>query len=376
MTHRTNYYSLLSLIIKERGRRSGTEGREAVKQDAISTKPMLRSLAGDVAARPPIWLMRQAGRYLPEYRKVRAGVASFLELCYTPELAVEVTLQPIRRYALDAAILFSDILVVPDALGQDVAFREGEGPVLTPIRDEDSIARLRPDGIHERLGPVYETVRRLAASLPKDIALIGFAGAPWTVATYMVEGGTSRNFHNTQLWAYRDPAGFARLIDCLVTATVEYLSAQIVAGVEIVQLFDSWAGVLPEAGFERWVVAPTARIVAALRQRHPFVPIIGFPRGAGLLYPRYFAATGVDAVGLDTTVPLVFARDTLQTMGTVQGNLDPLLLVSGGAPMREGTRAIVDALGQGPFVFNLGHGIVPETPPEHVAELVAQLRGA
>jgi uroporphyrinogen decarboxylase len=346
-----------------------------VKQDAISTKPMLRSLAGEIAARPPVWLMRQAGRYLPEYRKVRAGVSGFLELCYTPELAVEVSLQPIRRYGLDAAILFSDILVVPDALGQDVAFREGEGPVLEPIRSAEEVARLRPEGIHERLAPVYETVRRLAASLPGEVALIGFAGAPWTVATYMVEGGTSRNFHNVQLWAYRDPAGFARLIDCLVAATIEYLSAQIVAGVEIVQLFDSWAGVLPEPGFERWVVAPTARIVAALRQRHPTVPVIGFPRGAGLLYARYFAATGVSAVSLDTTVPLAFARDALQSMGAVQGNLDPLLLVSGGAAMEEATRAIVDALGQGPFVFNLCHGIVPETSPEHVAELVAQLRG-
>ncbi len=351
------------------------EGRETVSQDAISTKPMLHSLTGGIAARPPVWLMRQAGRYLPEYRKIRAQVPSFLELCYTPELAVEVTLQPIRRYKLDAAILFSDILVVPDALGQSVAFREGEGPVLAPIRSDADVARLRPDGIHERLAPVYETVRRLAAALPREVALIGFAGAPWTVATYMVEGGTSRNFHNVQLWAYRDPAGFARLIDCLVAATIEYLSAQIVAGVEIVQLFDSWAGVLPEPAFERWVVAPTVRIAAALRQRHSGVPIIGFPRGAGLLYPRYAAASGVDAISLDTTVPLAFARDTLQKRGAVQGNLDPLLLVSGGAAMTVAVRAILDALAAGPFVFNLGHGIVPETPPEHVAELVALLRG-
>jgi uroporphyrinogen decarboxylase len=347
-----------------------------VPQDAISTKTMLRSLAGGITGRPPVWLMRQAGRYLPEYRKVRAVVPSFLELCYTPELAVEVTLQPIRRYALDAAILFSDILVVPDALGQKVAFREGEGPVLEPIRNDDDVARLRPDGIHERLAPVYETVRRLAATLPKEVALIGFAGAPWTVATYMVEGGTSRNFHKIQLWAYRDPAGFAKLIDCLVAATIAYLSAQIESGVEIVQLFDSWAGVLPEPAFERWVVEPTSRIVAALHQRHPLVPIIGFPRGAGLLYPHYFTATGVDAVGLDTTVPLSFARDSLQKIGAVQGNLDPLLLVSGGAAMIAAIKAILGALSQGPFVFNLGHGIVPETPPDHVAELVALLRGA
>jgi uroporphyrinogen decarboxylase len=248
-------------------------------------KPMLRSLGGKIAAQPPVWLMRQAGRYLPEYRKVRAQVGGFLDLCYTPDLAVEVTLQPIRRYHLDAAILFSDILVVPNALGQSVAFRDGEGPVLEPIRSAAAVAKLRPEGLHERLAPVYETVRRLAAELPPEVALIGFAGAPWTVATYMVEGGTSRNFHNVQLWAYRDPAGFAALIDCLVAATIEYLSAQIVVGAEIVQVFDSWAGILPEPAFRRWVIEPTKRIVAALRQRHPEVPIIGFPRGTGLLYP-------------------------------------------------------------------------------------------
>ena len=344
-------------------------------QDLTSSKPMLRSLAGDVAARPPIWLMRQAGRYLPEYRRIRTQAGSFLDLCYTPDLAVEVTLQPIRRYALDAAIMFSDILVVPDALGQKVSFREGEGPVLEPIDNDADIARLRVDGIHERLAPVYETIRRLAAALPREVALIGFAGAPWTVATYMVEGGTSRGFHKIQLWAYRDPVGFATLIDRLVDATIAYLSAQIAAGVEIVQLFDSWAGVLPEDGFKRWVIEPTARIVAALRQRHPTVPIIGFPRGAGLLYAKYFTASGVTAIGLDTTVPLSLARETLQKLGPVQGNLDPLLLVAGGAAMNAAARAIVAALSRGPFVFNLGHGIVPQTPPEHVEELIAVLRG-
>jgi uroporphyrinogen decarboxylase len=345
-----------------------------VPQDVTVPKPMLRSLAGEIAARPPVWLMRQAGRYLPEYRKLRGEVASFLDLCYTPDLAVEVTLQPIRRYGLDAAIIFSDILVVPDALGQKVAFHEGEGPVLEPIRNDDQVARLSPQRIHERLAPVYETVRRLSRALPPETALIGFAGAPWTVATYMVEGGTSRSFHNVQLWAYRDPAGFSKLIDCLVEATIEYLSAQIAAGVEIVQLFDSWAGVLPEEGFKHWVVEPTGRIVAALRRRHPSVPIIGFPRGAGLLYREYFAATGVTALGLDTTVPLSVARNTLQKLGPVQGNLDPLLLVAGGAAMLAATRVVAAALAHGPFVFNLGHGIVPETPPEHVAALVAALR--
>jgi uroporphyrinogen decarboxylase len=286
-----------------------------------------------------------------------------------------VTLQPIRRYAFDAAILFSDILVVPDALGQTVAFEEGRGPILEPVRSLADLARLRPEGIHEKLAPVYETVRRLAKALPPEIALIGFAGAPWTVAIYMVEGGTSRGFEKVQLWAYRDPASFAKLIDCLVLATIEYLSAQIAAGAEIVQLFDSWAGILPEPAFRRWVVAPTLRIVTALRLRHPNVPIIGFPRGAGFQYAEYFATTGVTALGLDTTIPLDVGRDGLQKFGPVQGNLDPLLLVAGGAPMTASVAAILAAFSSRPFIFNLGHGIVPQTPTEHVAELVAQVRG-
>jgi uroporphyrinogen decarboxylase len=343
--------------------------------EQVLQKPLLRCLAGETLARPPIWLMRQAGRYLPEYRDVRLGIPSFLDLCYRPDLAVEVTLQPIRRYAFDAAILFSDILVVPDALGQTVAFEEGRGPILEPVRSLADLARLRPEGIHEKLAPVYETVRRLAKALPPEIALIGFAGAPWTVATYMVEGGTSRDFENVQLWAYRDPAGFAKLIDCIVLVTIEYLSAQIVAGAEIVQLFDSWAGILPQPAFRRWVVAPTLRIVTALRQRHPSVPIIGFPRGAGFQYAEYFETTGVTALGLDTTIPLDVGRDGLQKFGPVQGNLDPLLLVAGGAPMAASVAAILAAFSSRPFIFNLGHGIVPQTPTEHVAKLVAQVRG-
>jgi uroporphyrinogen decarboxylase len=335
---------------------------------------MLRSLAGEITARPPLWLMRQAGRYLPEYRAVRAKVPGFLDLCYTPDLAVEVTLQPIRRYAFDAAIIFSDILVVPDALGQPVAFREGEGPVLEPVRSAADVARLRPEHIHDRLAPVYETVRRVKLALPSEVALIGFAGAPWTVATYMVEGGTSRGFQNVQLWAYRDPAGFAKLIDCLVEATIAYLSAQVAAGAEIIQLFDSWAGVLPEPGFKRWVVEPTRRIVDALQEQYPALPIIGFPRGAGLLYSDYFTETKVTAIGLDTTVPLGIARDQLQKIGPIQGNLDPLLVVAGGEAMTATTREIVTALSKRPFIFNLGHGIVPETPPEHVEQLVALVR--
>jgi uroporphyrinogen decarboxylase len=341
---------------------------------AIDTrKPVLRALSGEVMARPPIWLMRQAGRYLPEYRAVRARLPDFLALCYTPELAIEVTLQPIRRFAFDAAILFSDILVVPQAMGQALAFREGEGPVLEPISNVAAIARLEASAIAERLAPVYEAVRGIVAALPSTTTLIGFAGAPWTVATYMVEGGTSRDFQQVKLWAYRDPDGFALLIDRLVAATVEHLEAQVAAGAEVIQLFDSWAGVLPEDGFRRLVIAPTRRIVAALRTRHPDLPIIGFPRGAGFLAESYLAETGVSALGLDSSMPLV-AAEALQRRGAVQGNLDPVLLLAGGAAMRDAATRIMARLGGGGFVFNLGHGVLPETPPEHVAELVALVR--
>jgi uroporphyrinogen decarboxylase len=337
-------------------------------------KPLLRALAGERMSRPPFWLMRQAGRYLPEYRTVRQSVGGFLELCFTPELAAEVTLQPIRRYGMDAAILFADILVVPHGLGQPVAFREGEGPVLDPVSSAEALGRLGLASLHERVEKVYETVRLVRAALPAETALIGFAGAPWTVATYMVEGGTSRDFARTKLWALRDPAGFARLIDLLVEATGEYLVAQIDAGAEAVQLFDTWAGALAASEFERWVVEPTRRIVERVTRERPGVPVIGFPRGAGLNYRRYLTATGVAALGLDSSVPPERARDELQPLGAVQGNLDPLLLVTGGAAMAEAVRAIRAALQGGPFVFNLGHGIVPQTPPEHVAALAELLR--
>jgi uroporphyrinogen decarboxylase len=336
-------------------------------------KPLLRALSGQAQPRPPVWLMRQAGRYLPEYHATRARAGSFLDLCYNPELAAEVTLQPIRRYGLDAAILFSDILVVPHALGQALDYVEGEGPKLVPVTDAAGIARLSAGRLHEVLGPVYETVGRVAAALPPETALIGFAGAPWTVATYMVEGGTSRDFRLTRSWAYRDPEGFAALIDLIAEATIAYLSGQIAAGAEAVQLFDSWAGVLPEREFARWVVAPTRRIAAALKERFPVVPVIGFPRGAGLFYERYAAESGVDAVALDTTVPLEFARDRLPLRLAVQGNLDPIALLVGGAAMRGAVQEIRAALGGGPFVFNLGHGILPQTPPEHVAALAGLL---
>jgi uroporphyrinogen decarboxylase len=342
----------------------------------LAAKPLLRVLRGETLARPPFWLMRQAGRYLPEYRELRQRAGSFLAMCYAPELAVEVTLQPIRRFGMDAAILFSDILVVPHALGQDVAFREGEGPVLRPVRSAADIEALPENGFAERVAPVYETVDRLAGLLPAETALIGFAGAPWTVATYMVEGGSSRDFARVKGWAYRDPEGFAVLIDRLVGATADYLAGQVAAGAEAVQLFDTWAGVLPEPAFRRWVIEPTRRIVAALRERHPEVPIIGFPRGAGLMYRAYFSETGVNALGLDTGVPCAIARKTLQPLGAVQGNLDPLLLVAGGGAMEAAVAAIREAFAGGPFVFNLGHGIVPETPVEHVARLAEILRRA
>ena len=343
-----------------------------------AAKPLIRALGGVASETPPVWLMRQAGRYLPEYRKIRAEAGTFLDLCYDPEKAAEVTLQPVRRYAMDAAILFSDILVVPDAMGQNVAFREGEGPVLEPVRDAAGVGRLNPDGVAERLTPVYATVERVAAALPDTVALIGFAGAPWTVATYMVEGGSSKDFREVKGLAYRDDGrddgAFAVLIDKLVAATTAHLLAQIEAGAEVVQLFDTWAGVLPEAEFERWCIAPAKAIVSELRAHAPGVPVIGFPRGAAFNTERYIAETGIDAVGLDTAVPLEVGR-RLQAHCAVQGNLDPILLVEGGKPMETAARTILSALSGGPFIFNLGHGVLPQTPPEHVARLLQVIRG-
>jgi uroporphyrinogen decarboxylase len=343
---------------------------------ASSAKPLLHALRGNAVVPPPVWLMRQAGRYLPEYRELRRRVPNFLELCLTPELAAEATLQPLRRYGLDAAILFSDILVVPHALGQSVQFREGEGPVLAPIRSPAEVERLSFDGFAERVAPVFRTVERVKSLISGETALIGFAGAPWTVATYMVEGGASRDFATIKAWAIADPAGFAALIGVLTEATIRYLRGQVTAGAEVVQLFDSWAGVLDETSFRRWVIEPTRRIVGALREDFPQLPIIGFPRGAGLMYRSYFVETGVTALGLDTTVPPGIARKTLQSIGPVQGNLDPLLLVAGGEPMAAAVATIMDAFAGGPFIFNLGHGIVPETPPDHVARLIELVRHA
>jgi uroporphyrinogen decarboxylase len=336
-----------------------------------AAKPLLRALDGERLKRPPWWLMRQAGRYLPEYRALRAQARDFVDFCLNPMLAAEATLQPVRRFGMDAAILFADILLVPQALGQKLGFGD-EGPLLDPVTDSRDVAALRADGIGARLEPVCETIRRCRAALPAETALIGFAGAPWTVATYMVEGGGSRDFLRVKSWAYRDPAGFQALIDLLTEATIAYLAMQISAGAEAVQLFDSWAGVLPEAAFARWVIAPTRRIIAALAERFPAVPVIGFPRGAGLLYERYAAESGVSAVSLDTAVPIGFARDRLQTRLPVQGNLDPVLLVTGGKALERAVAELRMALGAGPFIVNLGHGVLPQTPPENVAAL-AQL---
>lgn len=337
------------------------------------TNPLLRVLAGEALSTTPWWLMRQAGRYLPEYRAVRARARDFVELCLTPELAAELTMQPVRRYGMDAAILFSDILMLPHALGQRLTFREGEGPVLEPISGNAGVALL--DRVHavSRLAPVLEAVRRVRALLGPQTALIGFAGAPWTVAAYMVEGGASRDFRQVKAWAYRDPQGFAALIEVLTEATIELLMAEIAAGAEIIQLFDSWAGILPESAFARWVIAPTARITAALKARHPDCPIIGFPRGAGSLYERYVAETGIDAVALDTVVPAGFANARLRPLATVQGNLDPVLLMTGGAALESAVRDMRQAFSGGAWVFNLGHGVLPQTPPEHVAVLARLL---
>ena len=342
---------------------------------SVSRKPFLAALSGEVQSRPPFWLMRQAGRYLPEYREVRRQAGSFIDLCMNSELACEVTLQPLRRYGMDAAILFSDILMVPHGLGQKLEYLEGEGPKLAPVSDGAGLARLRTANFHEILAPVYQTVRRIAGALPEGTALIGFAGSPWTVACYMVQGGGSKEWEKVKGFAYRDEAGFDALIELLVGVTVEYLSRQIQAGAEAVQLFDSWAGILPASRFRRYVIEPTRRIVAALKALHPDVPVIGFPRNCGVLIEEYTRRTGVDAVALDTTVCPVWAAKHVQPLRPVQGNLDPILVMAGGEAMKNGTDEILRALTGGLFVFNLGHGVTQGTPPEHVGQLAELIRG-
>jgi len=340
------------------------------------TKPLLRALARQRNTTPPIWLMRQAGRYLPEYRAVREKAGSFLDLCFDPKLAAEVTLQPIRRFGFDGAILFSDILVVPYALGQRVTFVEGEGPQLDALTEPVALKRLRPEINQAVLAPVYEAIARVRQDLPPDVALLGFCGAPWTVATYMIAGCGTADQLPARLFAYRHSEAFAQLIDKLTEASVSYLVKQFAAGVDAVQIFDTWAGVLPAGEFQKWCIEPAVRIVTAVRRQIPGARIIGFPRGAGTKLARYIDAVAVDAVGLDWMVELGFARDHIQPQRTIQGNLDPLALLAGGVALDRATDAILEAFGQGPFIFNLGHGILPETPIAHVERLVARVRGA
>jgi uroporphyrinogen decarboxylase len=333
---------------------------------------LLRTLRGENPPQRPIWLMRQAGRYLPEYRDLRERKGGFLALVYDTDVAAEITLQPIRRFGFDGAILFSDILIVPFAMGQDLEFLAGEGPRLSPRLVDTALESLH--AVPERLLPIYETVAKVKASLGSERTLLGFAGSPWTVATYMVAGEGSRDQHETRAMAYRDRAGFQAIIEAITAVTVEYLAGQIAAGAEAVQLFDSWAGSLAPAEFERWVIAPNAAIVSALKARFPQVPVIGFPKGAGEKLPAYARETGVDALGLDETIDPLWAAKALPDALPVQGNLDPLALLAGGGELDARALAILDAFAGRPHVFNLGHGIGKETPVAHVEQLLAVVR--
>lgn len=333
---------------------------------------LLDTLRGVNGPKRPIWMMRQAGRYLPEYRALRAEKGGFLALVYDSAAATEITLQPIRRFGFDGAILFSDILIVPYAMGQDLQFLVGEGPHLSPRLVDSTLDAL--SAVPERLVPIYETVRQVRAELDPSRSLLGFAGSPWTVATYMVAGEGSRDQYEARAMAYRDPSGFQAIIDAIVDVTVEYLAGQIEAGAEAVQLFDSWAGSLAPAEFERWVVAPNAAIVSRLKQRHPQTPVIGFPKGAGEKLPAYARETGVDAVALDETIDPVWAAGALPANMPVQGNLDPLLLLAGGEELERRTKSILDALAERPHIFNLGHGIGQTTPIAHVEQVLHLVR--
>ena len=334
---------------------------------------VMKVLGGEVLPTPPIWMMRQAGRYLPEYREVRKQAGGFLDLCYNPELAVEVTLQPIRRFGFDAAILFSDILVIPDALKVGVRFEEGRGPIVETV-DQQRIAKLNPAGVLDHLSPVLETVSRLRQQLPTETTLLGFCGAPWTVATYMIAGHGTPDQSPARLFALNDSDAFQGLMDVLVEASAQYLIAQIDAGADAVQIFDSWASVLDEDQFQKWCVAPVAQIVSKVKSHRPDAKIIGFPKGIGAFYSGYAAATGVDMIGLDWTLPMSYARE-LQSNVPIQGNLDPKRLIAGGRALDEGVDSILDNLTDGPLVFNLGHGITPETSIAHVEQMVARVRG-
>jgi uroporphyrinogen decarboxylase len=339
-------------------------------------KPLLDVLDHRRRTPPPVWMMRQAGRYLPEYRAVRERAGDFLKLCFTPEFAVEVTLQPVRRFGFDAAILFSDILVIPHALGQSVWFVAGEGPRLDPIMDRQGVGRLTAEIDQRVLAPIYETIRQVKADLSPQVALLGFCGAPWTVASYMIAGRGTPDQEPARLFAYGNPEAFAALIEKLVDASASYLIEQLRAGVDAVQIFDTWAGVLPPGEFRRWSLEPTQRIIAKVRRQMPDAKMIGFPRGVGAGLVRYVEEVPVDAVGLDWTTDLAFARDQIQVRMPVQGNLDPLALVAGGGALDRAVDEILAALADGPFIFNLGHGILPQTPIAHVEQMLARVRGS
>ncbi|RAI59681.1 uroporphyrinogen decarboxylase [Roseicella frigidaeris] len=350
---------------------------ESERPAAGPSKPLLRALGGEAVWPPPLWLMRQAGRYLPEYREVRAQAGDFVTLCTTPELAAEVTLQPIRRFGMDGAILFSDILMVPWAMGQPLHFAEGEGPQLQPVREAGAIEALDHNLVVQRAAPIFETVRLVRAALDAHaprVALIGFAGSPFTVACYMVEGHGSRDFAIPRSLALTDPMLFGKLIRQLVEATTAYLLAQAEAGAEALMLFDSWAGLLPPSQFRRWVIEPTGQIVRAIRKVNASIPIIGFPRLAGPMLVEYAQRTGVQCLGLDTTMELRWAAGAVAPSQALQGNLDPLALVGGGMALEAEARSILGAMRGRPYIFNLGHGIEKVTPPEHVAALVRLVR--
>ena len=339
-------------------------------------KKLLRTLAGEVLDTPPIWMMRQAGRYLPEYRATRAQAGDFLSLCYTPDLAAEVTLQPIRRYGFDAAILFADILLVPQALGADLWFVTGEGPRLSTVTTQADFDALKPAAdIHDTLAPIYETVRILSRDLPSETTLMGFAGAPWTVATYMIAGRGTPDQGPAHALRQENRALFEALLDRLTEATIDYLSHQIEAGAEVVKIFDSWAGSLQGEDFDKYALEPCRRITAALKDRHPGIPVIGFPREAGEKYVGFARATGVDCVALDNSIEPEWAAEHVQVDGCVQGNLASSHMVTGGQALVDETRRIVQAFSKGPHIFNLGHGITPDADPDNVQLMIDTVRG-
>jgi uroporphyrinogen decarboxylase len=342
---------------------------------SLPAKPILDVLAGQRQPVPPVWFMRQAGRYLPEYRELRERAGSFLNLCFTPELAAEVTLQPIRRFGFDAAIIFSDILVVPHALGRNVRFEAGEGPRLDPLPDAAALNKLSDEADNTIFEPVYETVRRVKRALPQGVALLGFCGAPWTVATYMIAGRGTPDQAPARLLAYHEPDAFAHLVDILVETSARYLVGQIKAGADAVQIFDTWAGVLPPAEFARWCVEPVRRLIASVRTEIPDAKIIGFPRGAGASLPAFVERTAVDAVSVDWMAEPALVRDQVQSRIAVQGNLDPLVLMAGGDALDRAVDNVLANFGGGPLIFNLGHGILPETPIAHVERTLKRLRG-